>query len=332
LTERSLRVGVVGLGFMGRTHLGAYAAVRETGEPNHVVAVCDRDPARRRGELGNEGNLATEGGLFDPQEVVGYESPEELFADDQVELVSLCTHTPTHVPLAIAALEAGKHVLVEKPVALESASAQRLADAAVASDRICMPAMCMRFWPGWDKLIAAVRDERHGGLKSLVLRRLGVRPDWSAGFYADDSAAGGAVFDLHVHDADIVLAALGEPERVHAAGTRDHIITRYDYGANGPLVVAEGGWDHGAGFPFRMGYTAIFERATLDFDLQRDPPLQRVKDGVCSSPDLAPGDGYRGEIRAFLHAVRSGDRSALPTAAGAFAVTRLLESELAGLE
>lgn len=331
MSTEPLRVGVVGLGFMGRTHLGAYAAARESGEPNVITAVCDRDPARRSGELGDHGNLATEGGLFDPNEVEGYEAPEQLFADPNVELVSICTHTPTHVPLAIAALEAGKHVLVEKPIALTSSAAQRLADAAVASDCICMPAMCMRFWPGWDTLLEALRDERNGELTSLVLRRLGVRPDWGAGFYNDDAAAGGAVFDLHVHDVDIVLAALGAPQRVHSAGTRDHIITRYDYGAGGPLVVAEGGWDHGAGFPFRMGYTAVFERATLDYDLQRDPPLQRVKGGVCVSRDLPPGDGYRGEVRAFLHAARTGDRSKLPTAADALAVTRLLESELAGL-
>ncbi|MCA8978630.1 MAG: Gfo/Idh/MocA family oxidoreductase, partial [Planctomycetes bacterium] len=324
MTAEPLRVGVVGLGFMGRTHLGAYAATRE---PNRIVAVCDRDPARRRGELFDHGNLATEGGSFDPAEVAGYATPEELFADEDVQLVSICTHTPTHVPLAIAALEAGKHVLVEKPIALSSSSAQRLADAAAASDRICMPAMCMRFWPGWDTLLEAVHDERHGKLSSLVLRRLGVRPDWGAGFYADESAAGGAVFDLHVHDADLVLAALGAPQRVHSAGTRDHVVTRYDYGADGPLVVAEGGWDHGTGFPFRMGYTAVFERATLDYDLQRDPPLQRVKDGVCVSRDLPPGDGYRGEVRAFLRAVRSGDRTGLPTAVDAVAVTRLLEDE-----
>lgn len=326
-------MGVVGLGFMGRTHLGAYAAVRKTGEPNRIVAVCDRDAVRRRGELGDEGNLATERGLFDPAEVAAYATPEELFADSKVEIVSICTHTPTHVPLAIAALEAGKHVLVEKPVALSAADAQRLANAArVADHLICMPAMCMRFWPGWDNLLEAVHSARYGKLKSLVLRRLGVRPSWGSGFYDDDAAAGGAVFDLHVHDADIVLAALGEPQRVHSSGTRDHIITRYDFGPDGPLVVAEGGWDHGTGFPFRMTYTAVFEQATLDYDLQRTPPLQRTKDGICSSRDLPPGDGYRGEVRALLNAVRCGDRSKLPTANDALRVTKLLESELGGLQ
>jgi len=332
VSESPIRVGVVGLGFMGRTHLGAYAAANAAGERNRLVAVCDRDAARRRGDLQAAGNLQTESGQFDPEAVAGYAEPMELFADAQVDLVSICTHTPTHVPLAIAALEAGKHVLVEKPVAVCSADAQRLVDAAAASDRICMPAMCVRFWPGWDVLLAALQDGRHGALRSLVLRRLGTRPDWSGGFYEDSHASGGALFDMHVHDADLVLAALGDPRRVHSAGTPDHVITRYDYGADGPLVVAEGGWDHHPGFPFRMSFTAVFEGATLDYDLQRDPPLSSTTGGELAQPTLEPGDGYRGEIRALLRAVRTGDCAGLPSAVDALDVTRLIECEARSLQ
>ena len=111
----SIGVGVIGLGFMGRMHIGAYSAAPGCG----LVAVCDQDPARLGGEATEDGNLA--GGasrLFDPETVRGYTSAEEIFADDGVQLISICTHTTTHVDLAIAALEAGKHVLVEKPVAL----------------------------------------------------------------------------------------------------------------------------------------------------------------------------------------------------------------------
>ncbi len=337
--ERGPGVGVIGLGFMGRTHLGAYAAARDAGEPNRLVAVCDRDPRRRAGELGDDGNLATGGAAFDPREVAAYAEPAELLADDDVDLVSVCTHTPTHVPLAIAALESGKHVLVEKPVALDVAQAERLAAAARASDRVCMPAMCMRFWPGWDRLITLARDGSRGALRSLVLRRLGVRPGWSGGFYEDDDASGGALFDLHVHDADLVLAALGEPTRVESAGTPHHVVTRYvfdgaagnDGAARGPLVVAEGGWDHGEGFPFRMAYTAVFERATLDWDLHREPHLQITEGGVCKSPTLRDTDGYRAEVRALLTALRTGDRAALPTAEDALRVTRLLAAERASI-
>jgi len=100
-------VGVIGLGFMGRTHVAAYRAAEASGHANRLVAVCDADEARRRGEGDAGGNLATGAGstrIFDPAEVKGYAAPEELLADPRVELVSICTPTDTHVDLAIAAL------------------------------------------------------------------------------------------------------------------------------------------------------------------------------------------------------------------------------------
>ena len=140
------RVGVVGLGFMGRTHVAAYRAAAAAGHPNRLVAVCDREAARLAGESGARGNLEGERPgepVFDPAGVETYEDPARLLADDAVELVSICTPTDSHVELAVAALEAKKHVLLEKPVALSSLEAERLAVVARRSDRLCMPAMCM---------------------------------------------------------------------------------------------------------------------------------------------------------------------------------------------
>jgi len=145
-------VAVLGLGFMGRTHIGAYRAANAAGHENELVAVCDSDRDRRRGLPGGAGNFEKGEKLdlmFDPTTVLAYADPAELFADSGVQLVSICTHTDSHVDLAIQALEAGKHVLVEKPVALHSADVERLADAAEASSTLCMPAHCMRFWPAW---------------------------------------------------------------------------------------------------------------------------------------------------------------------------------------
>ena len=151
-------VGVVGLGFMGRTHLAAYAEADAQGHANRLVAVCDPSPARRRGELDASGNLPTGEVAFDPARVRAYEHPRELFADARVELVSLCTPTDTHVDLACEALAAGKHVLVEKPVALEPAAVARLRDAAAAARGLCMPAMCIRFWPAYRWLAERIAD------------------------------------------------------------------------------------------------------------------------------------------------------------------------------
>src|SRR5262249_14681176 len=119
-TAPRLRIGVVGLGFMGRTHLAAWRAADSSGRANEIAAVCDRAEVIAAGGRTGRGNLeaaTSTAPLFDPASTKAYEKPEDLFADAKVDAVSLCTPTPTHVDLAIAALAAGKHVLVEKPVA-----------------------------------------------------------------------------------------------------------------------------------------------------------------------------------------------------------------------
>jgi predicted dehydrogenase len=294
---------------MGRTHVQAYRAADAAGLSNRLVAVCDPDPARRAGRVPAAGNLRRQAAerLFDPRDVDGHEQPEALLARDDIDLVSICTWTDTHVDLALAALAAGKHVLVEKPVALRERPAARLAAAARAVRTLCMPAMCMRFWPGWAWLRDAVTDGAFGAVRSATFRRLAAQPTWAARFYDDAERCGGALFDLHVHDSDFVSWVFGPPRAVTSTGGADHVTTLYRYDAPRPAhVVAEGGWDHAEGFPFRMGFTVVFEQATAEFDSARAPPLLLWRDGAAQAPKLPEGTGYDGEVRHLLAAIRRG--------------------------
>ncbi len=325
-------VGVVGLGFMGRTHVGAYRRAHAAGFANRLVAVCDRDPERRAGRVGSEGNIATAETagerLFDPAEVQAYEEPEALFRDPGVDLVSICTHTETHVDLAIAALAAGKHVLVEKPVALTSAAAERLAHAARDSTSLCMPALCIRFWPAWSWLRARVVGGEFGAVRSATFRRLSPAPGWTPAFYGDPARTGGALFDLHVHDADFARWCLGDPREVACTGTRDHLTALWRYEAGGPAHVSlEGGWDLTPGAPFRMQFTVVFERATADYASDRDESLLLARDGACEPVQLDDHDGYDGEVRHLLEAVAAGRRDLLASVEDAVGHLRLLEAE-----
>jgi predicted dehydrogenase len=331
--RRSIGVGVIGLGFMGRTHLAAYALAGRAGYDNHVVAVADRDAARRLGEAATIGNLAKDfdGPLFDRDATRSYDDPHDLLADPAVELVSICTHTDTHVDLAIAALEAGKHVLVEKPVALAAADVDRLRRVAARSSTLCMPAMCMRFWPAWAWLAARVADGSYGAVRSAAFRRLGTRPRWGEGFYADLERSGGALVDLHIHDADFVLHLFGKPASVTAAGDLEHLTALYRYPQGPRHVSAEGGWDHSPGFPFAMRYTVVFERATADFDIGRRPQLLLHRDGGTELVELEEIDGYDGEVRHLLDAIATGRRELAATLDDAYELTRLLEAERAAL-
>ncbi len=329
-----IRVGVIGLGFMGQTHLRCYRAASAAGCANRLVAVCDSSAERRAGRIEAAGNIATgQGAAFDPVSVRAYADAADLLADGEVDLVSICTHTDTHADLAIAALRAGKHVLVEKPVAIASRDVQRVAEAARASDRLCMPGLCIRFWPAWAWLRRRIVENTFGPVRSATFHRLASPPGWSSHFYTDDSRTGGALVDLHIHDADFVRWVFGDPRSVITAGTLDHVTTIYRYGEGGPgHVVAEGGWDHTHGFEFRMRYVVLFEHATADFDLGRSPQLLIARDGRREAVDLEPISGYDAEIRALLAAIAAGRRELDATIDDAVTVARLLEAERASLE
>lgn len=329
----TVRVGVLGLGFMGRTHLAAYRDAKSAGFPCEVVAVCDRD--RRAPDAKLAGNLrvgAARGGLYDERRVARYDDARGLLADPNVDLVSICTNTESHAELAIAALEAGKHVLVEKPVALDSRAVAKVAASAAAARTLCMPALCMRFWPGWSWLREQVAKGRFGAVRSAAFQRLSAPPDWSKAFYRDPRRTGGALVDLHIHDADFVRSCFGDPKEVSSAGSLDHVTTLYRFERGPAHVVAEGGWDHTPGFAFRMRYVVIFEDATADYDLLRPEPLVLSRGGKCEAVPLPPGMGYDFEVRHLVAAIAAGSKALDATIDDALAVARLLEAERRSLE
>ncbi len=327
-------VGVIGMGFMGRTHAAAYAdnAARSPGACR-LVAVSDPNPERMRAAAATGGNIGPGDAIpeLDRADLRRRTEPSELLADPDVHLVSICTPTDTHIDLALAAINSGKHVLVEKPVALDAEQIRRLAEAAAARDRLVMPAMCMRFWPGWTHLKAALTDGRYGSLHAISFTRLGTRPAWSPDFYANAGRTGGAMTDLHIHDADFIVHLLGRPRGVVSAGSVDHVTTHYLFARGIGHVVAEGGWLPAAGMPFRMRFTASFENATLDFELGREHPLMIARDGEWTPVDGPSGNGYQPQIDhmiAAVHAHRAGERFRLAaTLSDAITVAEVLAAE-----
>jgi predicted dehydrogenase len=336
-TPTPVRVGVIGLGFMGATHVTAYQLAAKDGFPCAVTAVCDQDPVRRAGRLSTvPGNVPTgaDERAFDPAVVRAYASADELLADPGVDLVSVCTPTPSHVPLAAAALRAGKHVVVEKPVGITAEPIAELAKLARESGKLCMPAMCMRFWPHWAWLKQQVDAQAFGPLLGLSLTRMGAMPHWGQAFFLDGSKSGGALIDLHLHDADFLYHLFGRPSEVISCGFPgpskrvDRVTTVYRYASPGAprLVTAEASWE-AIGFPFRMRYVATFRDATADFDISRPDPLLLCKDGAATPVQVSPLTGYDLEVRAAVRAAATGDYAGLPTLEDAADVTRVLLAE-----
>src|SRR5207248_9240112 len=109
-----------------------------------------------------------------------YSAAAELFADPEIDLVDICTITDQHAPLALQALKAGKHVLVEKAIALSPADADAMVAAAKKAGKLLMVAHVLPFFPEFRFAAEAVRGGKYGKLIAAHFKRVISRPDWSA--------------------------------------------------------------------------------------------------------------------------------------------------------
>jgi predicted dehydrogenase len=325
-----INVGVIGLGMMGQTHLDVYAKRADV----RVSAIADRDPDRLTGKVRAGGNVAGQAqGAFDLSKAKAYAEGMDLIHDKSVDLVDICLATPLHVEYALAALAAGKHVLVEKPLARTGEDAMRLAKAAHTAKGLSMCAMCMRFWPGWTWLKDAVDRNTYGKVFSASFKRLATMPPGA--FYANGALSGGAILDLHLHDADFVQYVFGPPAAVSSrgytktSGQLDHVLTHYIYDGDAapPLVTAEGTWAMAAPYEFRMQYTVNFETATAVYDLLAPDKLVLYRAGEKQAIPLDSRMGYELEIDYFLDCINKRQRPSTVTLAAAADAVRLVEAE-----
>lgn len=340
LVHVSINVGILGTGFMAVAHLKAWAKVPDV----RMAALCNPSGRNLDGNFaGVDGNVG-DGQPFrlDMTGVKAFRDPAALFADPDIHVVDLTTPTKTHLTLALAALAAGKHVLVEKPLAGNGTEARRIAEAASAAALrgvFLMPAHCLRFWPEWAWVREAIADGRYGRVLSARFRRVAQPPAWGHGHFLNGATSGGALFDLHIHDADFVQFCFGKPRAVFASGHTkvsgaiDHVLALYQV-EGGATVSAEGSWAMSDGFGFSMAYTVNFERATADYELARGADALKLFIPGQKPEVLHPlgGDGYIGELTYFAECIRSGRAPSIVTADDGAAAVALCEAEAASIK
>lgn len=301
-----VNIAVVGLGFMGTTHLKGWRNVAGA----RLHAVVDADPRRLRGDLSAVGgNLGGGGEKFDLTDVRGYQTLDAALADPEIDIVDICLPTDQHVATTSAALKAGKHVLTEKPVALDSASAESLCREAEECGRLLMAAHVLRFFPAYEEL---ARSMGHGAapLRSALFRRRCAAPVWSP-WLRDPARSGGAVMDLLIHDADYCISLWGMPEAVHARGHRDLargidvIHADLIYPDRGPVVIS-GGWHHPESYPFSMEFTVTSDAATFEWSSGSSDLRRYGEDGAAQSVALSEKDAFTSELEYFCDCVETG--------------------------
>ena len=310
-----VRIGIIGIGFMGMIH---YLAAQKA-RGGRVTALSSRDPKKLEGDWrGIRGNFGPPGDQMDLSAVKRYSRYEDLLADPDVDLINVCSPTHLHAEMAIAALRAGKHVLVEKAIALVPEEADAMLRAAAEANRLLMVAHVLPFVPEFAFAAEAVRGGKYGKLLAAHFKRVISRPDWSADI-GDPAKTGGPAVDLHIHDTHFIGLIAGMPARVFASGLAqpdgsvDYLTTLYLYGPGGPAVSCSSGAVAMKGRPFVHGYEIYLEKATLAFDAG-SPLTLLTEDGGKEYPPLTGDDplgGFTAEIDAAAEGVRAGQAPAL---------------------
>ena len=326
----TVRVGIIGIGFMGRMHFETYRGMKGV----RVAAICDIDPKKRSGDWsGIVGNIGAAGKRTDLTGVEVHSSAYRMIADPEIDVIDITLPTYLHSRYAIRALRAGKHVVCEKPIAINSREAARMVKAARISGKRLFIGHCIRFWPHYAVARQIVRSGRLGRVISACFRRFSSTPTWSwRNWLQNPLKSGLCALDMHIHDADFVLYCLGRPKTVcsHAAGMSqgrlDHILTSYGYG-KGRLVTAEGGWEYAAAFPFTMAFSIAMEKGTLV--LGPDMVLKLCRKGGGSEDLKVPaGDGYSLELAHFIQCIVKGRPSDVVSPESALQSLRLVEHEV----
>lgn len=325
-----LRIGQLGIGFMGKMHFVTYGEIPGA----KVVAICDVDPKKRAGHWESiGGNLGAKGRPTNLKGIKVYSDARRMFADPSIDVVDITLPTYLHAKYAVMALRAGKHVVCEKPLAVNSREAKAVVDAAKRSRRRLFVAQCIRFWPSYAVARGIVRSGRYGGVVSAFFRRLSCTPTWSwRNWLQDPKKSGLAALDLHIHDTDFILHCFGKPKTVSShyggmkRGRMDHIVSSFGYGA-GKMVVAEGGWPYSPAYPFNMTFNIAMQRATLE--LAADGALNLYpKKGGKQVVKVPPGHGWGEELRHFVKCLKAGKPSPVVTPEDALASVRMVEAEV----
>ncbi len=320
--HKMIRVGIAGVGFMGMIHYLSYGKVRGA----KVAALCEKDPKRLAGDWRSiQGNFGPRGEVMDLSGLSRYRDIDELICDPELDLIDVCLPPDWHAEVSVAALEAGKHVFCEKPIALTATDANRMVRAAERSGKLLMIGHVLPFFPEFHYVYRTIADGKYGAPLGGHFKRVISDPLWLKNFY-DPKKIGGPMLDLHVHDAHFIRLVFGMPRAVHAVGSmRGAVAERFtsQFLYEPPrMVSAAGGVIDQQARPFSYGFELYLERATMFCDYMALPklgdeltPLTVLTDrGKALRPKLGSGDPldvFAAELKEVVRSVRAEEPSPL---------------------
>ncbi|RXZ78360.1 gfo/Idh/MocA family oxidoreductase [Paenibacillaceae bacterium] len=252
MSSQPIRLGIIGAGAIGNVHMTTFKKV-----PNAIIAAITDVYLPLAEQRAQEHEIP-----------LVHASPQALLEDKEIDAVVIGVPNQFHAPLAIEALRQGKHVLLEKPMAIDGVNARAIVDAQVQSGKVLMMAHQMR----WSGLARAFKQHVEKGqlgriynAKTGWLRKKGI-PGWGSWFTRKDQAGGGPLIDIGVHMLDLSLYLMGNPKPVSVYGST--------YAEFGPKRGGIGTW----GTPNWDGYYDVEDLATA---------LIKMEDGSTLSLDVS---------------------------------------------
>ncbi len=293
-----VNLGIAGMGYIGRIHLEASRKVPEA----RVVAVATLQPNP----------------ILDSYPgVCVYPTYKELLQDDRLDAIVICLPTDLHEQVTVEAAGRGRHVLCEKPMGLDAASAQRMLRAARSHASILMVAHVLRFWPQYARIKELVESGEIGSVRSITAHRLSKFPDWSD-WFRNPARGGGGLLDLQVHDVDFIHWILGHPLTVRTVGIQspegcwDHVHTTLTYPGAQASVVASllmpESW------PFSTSTLVLGTKGAIEYTFRVGANIQEREqashffrlyksDGQVCEPAVPAEDMFAAQLRYFVSCV-----------------------------
>ena len=316
-----IRIGVLGFGFIGTIHAKAAENCGDT----ELMGVWTQ-PDQTLDNLKR---------MFPTKK--HYESPEAMAADPEVDAVVIGLPNSLHLPMGKLMFENGKHVLMEKPMAMNVQEAKELIEAAKKADRRLMVGHMWRF----DREAVALRallDEGEFG-EVIKTKSYGIHQNWGpAGWFThSELAGGGALIDMGVHALDTTRYLLGDPNPKTVYAVVDRRFGDYDVDDNGVTVITwdngvtsiiESGWWHPhADGPeastqifAKKGYARLFP-TMAKYNDEREPWLPRFP----TREDHCDQHIYNNQMQEFASAIAEG-RDPVPGPEEGLVIMRLCEA------
>ncbi len=289
-----IKVGIAGAGFMGEVHASCYSKLPDV----QIYAVAEKNPERRQRFVKQ----------FSPKKV--YEDAAELASDPEVDLVDVCLPTPLHGPVSVAALRAGKHLLLEKPITLDLKEAEAILEEARRSRGKFMVAHVLRFWPEYTVVRQVLEGGKLGQVREVYAARFNELPLWSEGTWImDERQSGGLVIDLMIHDIDFLMWNLGKVNRVWAHGIYNEkgfaiqvmAVLEFESGATAYI---EGAYLNPSGTGLTTQMRIYGQEGMLEFYPGSDRIRVAQKGGEQELLSPPEEDGYYREIEYFVKCIK----------------------------